>query len=360
MKFKSIQLLRAVAVLLVVYAHSIDGVMRVSSSPAAQAHFFYLQNFGAIGVDIFFVISGFIMAYVTKELAGWRDSMSFLIKRFIRIYPLYVLMNIPLIMLFHPGYRKIIRSFTLIFLFDHGTGTKSYIIPVAWTLAYEITFYIIVAIIIGISRNNIALKCIVFLIGLVLTGLIFHPTDLRLHMFTNSILLEFVLGLIIGWAYIDKIQIQKSLTKLLVIVVFTWYLILIIAGFGFISEEQYTRDGSLSLKRVLIWGIPSSLLVFSAVFSENRASLKKISHNKLIQLVGDASYSIYLAHTLFLDGIFYLFKASLAVLQPDICILLVFILATLAGILVHKCIEKPLLSSLKHISMSPALAISKK
>lgn len=360
MKLKSIQFLRAIAVLLVVYAHSIDEVVHASHYPAFQTRFFYLENFGAIGVDIFFVISGFIMAYIIKNFKGPQDAVFFLKKRFIRIYPLYLLVNVPLFLFLHPGFRKIIRSITLIFLFDHGTGTRTYVLPVAWTLAYEMIFYFIVSIVIGISKGNVIRKCIIFLSGLILVGLIFHPADLRLQMLTNSIMLEFVFGLIIGWIYVNKLQISKWLLVSSFIVVMMWYLALIFLGYGLVSESQFIKDGSLSFKRVLIWGIPSTLLVFSIIFSESRAGISRIFDNKFMQLAGDASYSIYLIHTIFLDGVFYLFKNSFSRIAPDIAILLAFASSIFAGILVHKFIEKPLLALFRSLSFSLATFAIKK
>src|SRR5258707_13134028 len=83
----SLQFLRATAAILVAYAHSIDLQMIYASS--IQQNFYYLQNFGAFGVDLFFVISGFIISYSAERYKGARDASAFLIHRFKRINPVY-------------------------------------------------------------------------------------------------------------------------------------------------------------------------------------------------------------------------------------------------------------------------------
>lgn len=87
-KLYSLQYLKAIAALFVVYSHTISFIGNGNSS---QSNFYYLKSFGAIGVDIFFVICGFIIAYISKDFIGKSDAKEFLIKRVIRINPSYFL-----------------------------------------------------------------------------------------------------------------------------------------------------------------------------------------------------------------------------------------------------------------------------
>ncbi len=87
MRVNSIQFLRAVAALLVVYEHCMKTQMKLGVS--WQQNLYYLNNFGCIGVDLFFVISGFIITYVSVKYNGSNDGMYFLERRLFRINPVY-------------------------------------------------------------------------------------------------------------------------------------------------------------------------------------------------------------------------------------------------------------------------------
>ena len=102
-RLDSVQVLRAVAVLLVVWAHSIDAAEQSHALPV-QIGFFHWENFGAAGLDIFFVISGFIVSLVAARAAE-RATVSrtaaarnFLQRRCTRIFPLYWILTLALIL----------------------------------------------------------------------------------------------------------------------------------------------------------------------------------------------------------------------------------------------------------------------
>lgn len=88
-KLASVQGLRAIAALLVVWTHSIDAAS--AFSPTRQSGFFHLAGWGACGLDIFFVISGFIVSLVAARVVEKKEQSAgqFLSRRFTRIYPLY-------------------------------------------------------------------------------------------------------------------------------------------------------------------------------------------------------------------------------------------------------------------------------
>jgi exopolysaccharide production protein ExoZ len=88
-KIREIQHLRAVAASLVVLAH-----LSAFRIPQSNSQLFPDMKFGNIGVDIFFVISGFVMTLITKNSFGKRKSMTFILERIVRIAPLYWLITI--------------------------------------------------------------------------------------------------------------------------------------------------------------------------------------------------------------------------------------------------------------------------
>jgi peptidoglycan/LPS O-acetylase OafA/YrhL len=126
----SIQLLRAIAALSVVYVHC---------TTAGDYNFF---STGTFGVDIFFIISGFIIAYMVSK-----TTEDFLIKRIIRIVPLYFLATVAmaLTVMFFPNHIRSttisVSGFMKSILFIPGPENRGQpILGQGWTLNYEMFF----------------------------------------------------------------------------------------------------------------------------------------------------------------------------------------------------------------------------
>src|ERR1700733_8304140 len=128
----SIQILRAVAALSVMITHLWWGLFTPD---------FFL---GAVGVDLFFVISGFIMVYVSEPLFGQKSSpTTFFVRRVVRIVPLYWMITVAILIGGHSlGLRpnttwlNIVGSFMFIPT-THADGTTEPVLLVGWTLNYE-------------------------------------------------------------------------------------------------------------------------------------------------------------------------------------------------------------------------------
>jgi exopolysaccharide production protein ExoZ len=155
MKLNSIQFLRAVAVTLVVYAHSIDLTMQFGKS--RQQDFYYLNNIGCIGVDLFFVISGFIITYVARNYSGTDQGLKFLQKRFYRINPIYYIASglfIAVLIARLGGINSLyavklklnlVPSIidTLWIIPTSGSSLPTPLLLIGWTLSFEWLFYIL-------------------------------------------------------------------------------------------------------------------------------------------------------------------------------------------------------------------------
>jgi peptidoglycan/LPS O-acetylase OafA/YrhL len=181
-----------------------------------------------------------------------------------------------------------------------------------------------------------------------LIGIFGHFTEVHLVFFTNPILIEFVFGLIIGWVYIEKIIIPKGLIYLFFLVSSSWFILLIVNGYGNISEANFILDGSSSLNRLVLWGIPSALFVTAIVFFEKvYPKINIILGNRLLLLFGDSSYSIYLTHTIVFSLIITISHFSYRSMNGDLLVLLFLTIAIFIGCIVYKFIEKPLLTFLQ-------------
>jgi peptidoglycan/LPS O-acetylase OafA/YrhL len=190
----SIQLLRAVAALSVVYLHC---------TTAGDYNFFPT---GAFGVDIFFIISGFIIAYMVSK-----TTEDFLIKRIIRIVPLYFLATVAmtLTVMFFPN---LIRSTTISvsgfiksILFIPGPENRSQpILGQGWTLNYEMLFYIIMFLCIFFVKNKkyLTIVCILVLVLLTVVLHLTNSTNFIINYYKKGLFLEFIYGMILYHVYI--------------------------------------------------------------------------------------------------------------------------------------------------------------
>lgn len=353
----SIQFLRAIAVSLVVYAHSID-LVEYFKMGSFQASYQYLQNFGAIGVDIFFIISGFIMVFVTKNVDSFSKVTSFFKKRIIRLYALYIPITLFFIFYKKPDVFTILKNVFLLPIFDSGT---QYIMPsvnIAWTLSFELFFYILFTLALFINRKKHSTIVMLILLLLVLTGLLIKSNEVHFVFFTNPIFLEFVFGILLGILYLKKIKIPNAITLLMLISALVSFGLLIYNGYDAISEANFTIDGSASLWRVFLWGIPSFLLVGAILYLFQPAlpfsnsidsESKRVTSifRKLMMLIGDASYSIYLTHTLIFSVFIYFQSFFTKIPNGDLLIFLFLIAAIIIGCLTYIFIENPLLNFLK-------------
>jgi peptidoglycan/LPS O-acetylase OafA/YrhL len=323
-----------------------------------QQKFYHLDGFGCIGVDLFFVISGFIITYVANKYKGFDEGMRFLEKRFWRINPVYYIATILCLGVYllqlkinnTPFPNKAITSLMdTVLLLPTSSDIINYspLLIVGWTLSFEWFFYLLFfALILGnIKRKTIYLPTLIlFLIGI---GLLLKPDDLRLQFITNPIMLEFVLGVIICQLYLNNIKIPTWVAAATLAVGLISYGLLIRFGYGDVWYYLNTINGQASLHKFLIWGIPSSAIVFGCIFLEKNGYLTRLFGNRLSVLLGNASYSIYLIHYITLNILTIVYIKTHFFWRGDVMIWLQLIVATVIAIGFYKLVEKPLIKRLQ-------------
>jgi len=333
--FLTIQALRAVAALMVVAYHAFDmWALRVRPGD-------YWTN-GAAGVDIFFVISGFVMVVSSRRLVHQpRAGMTFMRHRFVRIVPLYwLLTTLKLILVFFfaglalrsnldPDYVG--RSYLFLPVVD-SAGHFRPLLPVGWTLTYEFLFYLLFALALALRIDVVRVLIPAFAVIGVL-ALLRTANWPEWTILFSTIVVEFLFGVILAKLTLRGWSMSPPVAASAIIVGFA-LILLIPEG----SENQ----------RVLLWGIPAVAIVAGAVSLERQ--LGHLLPNWLLAL-GDASYSIYLVHGFVLPVL----GLSLVALHWSGSVAQAFTVAmclavgAVTGWLVYSLIEKPMLNWMKRL-----------
>ncbi|WP_426123163.1 acyltransferase family protein [Pararhizobium sp. PWRC1-1] len=271
----SIQYLRAIAAWLVVFHH-------LSASLSSQLGWANGFAIGAIGVDIFFVISGYIMAMIAARTAHF-SPLEFMLRRLARIAPLYWLMTFVFCLLCllypsvvnNPGMSWTRLLFSLFFLPDFVNGTTLPTLIIGWTLNYEFFFYGVVALSIWLSGDRTLLVAALILCTCAALGALIDG-DKIFEFYTQPIILEFVLGILI-WNYGASIHRKR------------WFKPLWLLGLPLIFAAVALSGIYSNEIRFMLWGVPSALFVLGAIplFSMRLPWLARL---------GDWSFSTYLLH----------------------------------------------------------------
>jgi len=328
--------LRGVAAIFVVFFHVFVQLNRIGySGPVPQ----FLNG----GVDIFFIISGFIMWHTT--FGRNVGTVEFLTRRFIRIVPLYWLITTfyLIILLIRPNWMYSAR-------FDFFHIVASYLfIPAAhpfpphfmwplvvpgWTLNYEMFFYLLFGLALLAASRMRAAIVVATLVCIVSLRAFDPPLNSVIGFYSSSITLEFAFGVLLGYLFTSELPIPRLVCILVILA-------------GFVGLIIGSAPGMLALPRALIAGVPALFIVAGAVFFERT---NKIAEIGLPKLLGDSSYSIYLSHGATLSA----FGRIWSEFGPDsskplfifLFSLSAIIVATTIGIGVYLFIERPLLRTL--------------
>ena len=353
-KLNLLQVYRGIAALMVVLHHG-NGIV---SHELQQNDLYLLQifHFGWIGVDFFFVLSGFIIFYIHQSDIGKPDKFTpFVFKRFIRVYPLYwsILSIKILVSLFNTGKDSIyqrsadeIIKAVLLLPQEHSILESSFI-GVSWTLCYEVFFYCIFGFL--ILKNSKIYQAIIFgwIIGIIFN--LFNVLPIGKSFLPNFIFsphnLEFLLGCLAAYT-IYKYQFKFGT----LLIYFSIFLLMVS-----VINTKYREFDVSGISPLVAYGIPFTLLIIGSVYLEVS---KTINVSQILIYLGNASYSIYLTHGFFLSNISKIFNKItdkfniLHVVQnhsiyDNAIASLIIIIVVAMGCVIHSYIEKPLIVTLR-------------
>jgi len=342
----SIQRMRGVAALLVVIAHGIDVAIRHDDtvSVPALAQLGYFRDFGAIGVDLFFVISGFVMALSTSTLVGSQGAGRFLTLRWIRVAPPYLIATAAYMAIFYILDRTVpsVSSLWNAVLFIPALDTDRYTYPpigVGWTLSFEVTFYLITAVtVMAVPRRARAQVLLAVLVILSVLGFAFRPDVYLLSWLTNPIYLEFAFGVgaYLLWRRGLVTKRHWWWTALGAAAAASLLLELFVGYGGSAGDEIF--DGASGATRVFLWGIPSALILTALL--PLKAAGSGLA-GRVLQTLGDASYSIYLVHMLAFVPLEALLNRMPPTPAGDLVVLVAVLVGVGAGVLYYRLCERP-------------------
>ncbi|EUK18920.1 acyltransferase family protein [Commensalibacter papalotli (ex Servin-Garciduenas et al. 2014)] len=294
--FNSIQALRGIAALLICCVHCITskiGSNENTHSVISELGRIFI-SIGNWGVDLFFIISGFIITlliFKTNE-CSFKNAFCFLIKRFFRIYPLFwITISVAAFITFLIGYRGIefqkLYDFKVILLLAHIYP----FLGVAWTLSFEVFFYLGVFLFLCFFNKKYFIQFLLCWGGILFIFIILHHNNIftfNYYTMTDPRVLEFFIG---GLLLPILIRRKNVFYDKYISITFGAIVILIGASNAYVNVPKHAYLGYWEI--VYLNGFGSALLLYGFVGLEY--------HNKIyiptsLKKLGDISYSIYLWH----------------------------------------------------------------
>jgi peptidoglycan/LPS O-acetylase OafA/YrhL len=290
----------------------------------------------AAGVDLFFVISGFIMMMVSDPEHGRESRPSaFILSRITRIVPLYWFYTIvlsaaaallPELMRSTQVSAETVVKSLLFIPFFQPNGNLAPVLGVGWTLNYEMGFYAVFAVLLGLGmRARVPAMALAFLALFILGKALGADNPFGVFL-GHSITFEFVAGMALYLLHRQGLRagpVQVAALLCFAVFVFGWTVI----------------NGPPSLDmRFFLWGLPAIAVVAAAL------SLPDVKGRlgRFLEYLGDASYSIYLSH-LFVIAALFIVMGHFGIASPGIFVAVALGGALAAGVLSYRFIELPLL-----------------
>lgn len=346
-KLVLVQALRVLAALIVIFVHA----------QVDAAHFAGPEGFTPnralpweVGVDIFFVISGFIIVHASRKLFGQPESRRiFLAHRLIRILPLYwvatlAFLSVALVMpqalnSLPPTVSEIVASF-LFFPLTNSQGLAQPVLSLGWTLNYEMAFYLVFMLAVALPRERAVLVVALFFSLLVGLGTVFF-LPMPLSFWADPMAMEFVFGMGIALARDTKGRPGIILRAVLVYVAI------------YMLRENLLADG---VARVFALGVPAVMLVMAAVLGPEPRLPPLLG--RAIVLLGDASYALYLFHPMVLRATRLFFAGT--EIGPWTYVIIAMSIAVAMSVVVHLAFERPLTRYLRRAWERGAFSWSRK
>lgn len=297
---------------------------------------------GAFGVDLFFVISGFIMVHSSQGLHGQPAARrTFLLRRLLRIVPLYWAGTLVMLAwLAKYGSAPNLHGTVLSLLFvpyvsDTAAHRIAPLLEVGWTLNFEMLFYGAFAVSMASNvRSTVARLGVTLAAAVAIGSAIVLP--MPIWYWTRPILLEFAGGMVLGLLYLQRVKLP-----------FLARLAMLALALALIAHGEIdTGPRMTGWERTLTWGIAGMLTLAATVLGPLR-----LRHDRLWNFGGDISYALYLVHIPLMLAVQMLwrhFRWPYGAMQEVLFVVLVCALSYGVAILAHRLFERPVTRWLQH------------
>ncbi|MGJ0484950.1 MAG: acyltransferase family protein [Methylomicrobium sp.] len=335
-KILNIQALRGIAVMLVIAFHLAGNEEKYGHGYTILPDFLAI---GSSGVDIFFVISGFVMVTITRGRFRKTGAIrKFIYHRVTRIYPVYwfysVLMLAIIWVQWETSSSTRVIDMTASFLLLPQNQLP--LLVVGWTLVHEMYFYFVFSLLLAFHERWLSALMILWCVASIIGAVILSSTENPIiQLIVNPLTLEFITGGLIARAHFSG---KSSFAWLLLILAVAWWIL----GYGICVKLGLAPESS-SWLRLLLFGVPSAFFVYALVALEKSSGWRMPSW---LMLIGDASFSIYLSHLLVIAFIGRIWEAF-GLVGPytnGIVLIAMLLSALVIGITSFRLIELPLLN----------------
>lgn len=284
MRLHNVQVLRALAAFAVVFHHVLDCFENyfAADAPLSRTTIF------SCGVDVFFVISGFIIAQ--SSFGKIITPAAFLKARSLRVAPIYALLTLAAFAGRKAGFNlfaqpdnslsELVRSLLFVPIIDGAGTVHPPVLFVGWSLNYEMLFYLVFAL--ALLLRDTRPRLAAFSAAMVCLVIAAHFTsNPYLRYWGSPVVLEFLFGIVVWWLW-TELHASRALAFAI------GALGILALAMSAVFDLPTEHPGAPLLR-----GLPAAAIVWSAVSLERSGMVLR---SRFLELQGDASYSLYLTH----------------------------------------------------------------
>lgn len=344
-KYDYIDALRGLAVLGVILTHC---GYKVSGLPN------FVQNFaieGSRGVQLFFVISAFTLfnSYSKRKTRETNSGLKFFIRRFFRIAPMFYLALVYYLYDSNSFSSVSLTKLTSVLTFTNGWNPQwiNSIVPGGWSIAVEMTFYLIVPFLFKFI-DNIKKAGWALFIALVISNIIHwimlgynhenNPEYLNFifYFFPNQLPI-FMIGIFLYFYQKKGIELSPPTYNLLLI--FSIFMMVALVTGGFVGNTNNVEW----IPHIVMWGVAFALFAVALSSMKRNSLFRKLFINKYIRFYGKVSFSAYLVHfTLIPLGMRFISKLTIGPSYKLAMLgIVISFLTLLVATVTYHLIEKP-------------------